>query len=77
MLGTIEHFYQAVHVDVQTRRKWRKNVFTIEIRSSDMQRMQFKKKNRYNRGVHTMLTNSLRYTNANEIDDVIKQGVKW
>lgn len=34
------------------------------------------RKSRYYCRVHTILTNSLRYTNANEIDDVIKQGVK-
>lgn len=36
--------YQALHVDVQPRRKWRKNVSTIEIRSLDMQRMRVEKK---------------------------------
>lgn len=41
-----------------------------------MQRMQVEK-NRYNRGIHIMLTNPLHHTNANKIDDVVKLGVKW
>lgn len=36
-------FYQALHADIQPRTKWRKNVFTIEIRSLHMQRMRIKK----------------------------------